>query len=37
MSNIGRPKFMLLNLKQMQSYVSRERYKGKTFSFIQEP
>lgn len=37
MSNVGRPKFMLLNLKQMQSYVGRERYKGKTFSFIQEP
>jgi hypothetical protein len=37
MSNIGRPKFMLQNLKLLQGFVSRERYKDKTFSYIREP
>lgn len=37
LSNIGRPKFMLKNLKLMQGYVSREKYKTAKFDYIQEP
>jgi hypothetical protein len=37
LSNIGRPQFLYSGMKDLQKYVSREKYQNIRYSYIQEP